>query len=271
MVSQTTAAACYNSLLLAREYFALASAWFYRVQLVYILCIAFVGGSIVYGVQGSAAPYNYIDCAFIMTSAVTGCGLQTFDMTPMHSGSKVAIFMAALVGGSVFVSVTPSTYRRLVIWRAARVALRCSTGKEPRLAAYLSTHLEYRALGWVRLLVLLYWASVQLVVWLSLGIYLSVYTGAATLSERSGMSPVWFSAFIANMGFANVGLVPLVRRESQQCGLRRLFYPCPRAPLPSRSRIASTNSRQTTPCFYSLRSQLYLVEHCTLRLCTASS
>ena len=212
---QTAAATCCSALALAREYIAPAKAWFYRAHLFYILGFAIVGGSIVYGIQGSAAPYHYIDCIFIMMSAVTGCGLQTFDMSPMHEGSKVVIFLAALLGGSVFVSITPATYRRFVIWRAARIALHCSTGKEPRLASYLNTHLEYRALGWVRLLVILYWAGVQVVVWLSLGTYLSVYPESAALAARSRMSPFWFSAFIANTGFANVGLVPLVRRDSE--------------------------------------------------------
>ena len=268
MVPHDRLSRCYGTLLQTLHYLAPATVWFYRLHLLFLLFVGLVGGAIVYAIEADIPPHHYIDCAFIMTGAVTGGGLQTFDVAPLAGGSQALIFIASLIGGSVFLSAAPATYRRIVIWRAARLALRCTTDRDPRLAGYLTTHLEYRALGWVRALVLIYWAAVQIAVWLALGTYFAVFPGAAALAVRSGVGPLWFSAFVTVTGFANVGLVPLVSGRSSG-GECQTHHPASLV-FPACSPTASRSSAVTTlPCCCSAWS-LSWATPCTPSRCTAS-
>ena len=202
-------ARCFEAITKMIFLLASPSTIFYRAHLLYIVVICVLAGAFIFAIEGSGtAPFHYIDCIFIVTAAVTGGGLQTFDITHSRIGSQVVIVLVTLCGGVVFLSVVPVTYRRVIIWRASRDALGCHTGLEPRLSEYLGTHLEYRALGWIRVITLTYWAVSQVVVWLALGTYLSVFPGSAALASQANVW--WFAWFISTAAFANTGLVPLV-------------------------------------------------------------
>jgi Trk-type K+ transport system membrane component len=183
---------------------------YYPAKLSYLLLVSFVGAGLLCALDG----VPYLAALYQSVSAITGAGLVSIDISTLSTGSQVVLFIA-IVGGS---PVLGSTVMPLTRWWNARAALAAhvaAVARSPPRSAR-AKHQEHQmmaartllrdALLVGALIVLAYWAAVQLALFTVLAAYSSSSQGVRSLLAARGVSPLWFSTFHAASTFSNSGL-----------------------------------------------------------------
>jgi Trk-type K+ transport system membrane component len=174
---------------------------FFRLHLLYFILLGEVGAVAIYLLEGARLPF--IDVLFTCNSAVTVTGLATIDVASLTRASQAIILILIVAGGTALASAAPVLIRRHYFEAKAAEAVEDPV-ERGRILDEQTT--EYRALNKILVLVLLYWAVVQLVVFVGVGIAIVTDDGLAALMDRNGVSGWWWAFFHALSSFSNAGL-----------------------------------------------------------------
>lgn len=150
---------------------------------------------------------SFADALYTAVSAVCVTGLITLDTATLSVASQVVIFVLIFLGGGVLWSVVPVLVRRFYFRRALRAEISRLALSPNAFQDILRQEIEYRALGWVRTIVLAQVFLWPLCVGTILGAYFSFSSpsnGLSMLSENN-LNPWWFSFFLSFSAFGNAG------------------------------------------------------------------
>lgn len=201
------------------QHWAVQLQKFYYVKLAYLLLVSLVGAALLCRLEG--APF--LAAWFQAVSAVTSTGQVALDMSTLSRGSQVVMLFIITAGGGVLGSVAmPLTrwwhVRRALAAHAARAPQQRLTAQESHMQSQLLAGRELLCSAqWAAaMLVLAYWAAVQLAAFAVLAVYSASAPGMRALLAARGVDPLWFAAFHAVSAFTTCGftlftdnLVPL--------------------------------------------------------------
>ncbi len=183
---------------------------YYPAKLSYLLLVSFTFAGLLCALDG----VPYLAALFQCISAATGVGLVSIDISTLSTGSQVVLLVAIVGAGPVLGSAVMPLTR----WWNARAALAAhvaAVARSPPRSAR-AKHQEHQmmaartllrdALLVGALMVLAYWAAVQLALFTVLASYSSSSQGVRALLAARGVSPLWFSTFHTASTFSNSGL-----------------------------------------------------------------
>ena len=173
---------------------------FFRLHFLYFVILGHIGAILIYCIEDFR--YSYIDCLYMTYSAVCMVGLASLDVSLLSIYSQVILMILVLLGGVVLASVVPVLLRRYYFEEKAAKAIQ---NEEERKNILEELTIEYRALGYIRNIVLIYWIVVQLGLFLILGLCLHYDPAIQELMNKKQVNSWWWALFHIITAFNNAG------------------------------------------------------------------
>lgn len=187
---------------------------YFRLHFLYFVLLGHISAISLYCIENFQ--YSYVDCLYMAYSAVCMVGLASLDVAKLTIASQIVLMFTVLLGGVVLSSVVPVLIRRFYFEAKAAEAID-NEDERKKVLQDLST--EYRALGYIRNIVLIYWFTVQLGTFLLLGIAIVSDSDTVTIMDQRNVNPWWWALFHAVTSFNNAGfglfsdnLIPVATR-----------------------------------------------------------
>eukprot|EP01105_Mastigella_eilhardi_P001665 TRINITY_DN1199_c0_g1_i2.p1 TRINITY_DN1199_c0_g1~~TRINITY_DN1199_c0_g1_i2.p1 ORF type:complete len:515 (-),score=93.30 TRINITY_DN1199_c0_g1_i2:487-2031(-) len=189
------------------------------LHIFYIVMMAVVGAVVLYILEntlnyGRNGELKFLDALFQTVSAVTGTGLTTVDISQWSMYSlMVLVSLSQLCGVCLFtcLGVTLLRYLRVrSMWKQHKRHTDINYSTNEHVEKTASTvfpfdyKLEYKALGRLAVLVVVYQWGLQIICFLVLGLYLQLSSQRDLLTQRN-TNPWWWSAFHTVSAFNNAG------------------------------------------------------------------